>query len=119
MVADLDRSYKPELPHAYPIAYALKGYSMKTDIMNKIIHEVLYALYTRGLYSLVVSYDGQWAKLAFQSSTGEPLTVIELQKRVYNDVKKRSQNALTKDIFERSVVKAESFEDLLQQISYV
>jgi hypothetical protein len=119
MVADLDRSYKPELPHAYPIAYAPKGYSMKTDIMNKIIHEVLYALYTRGLYSLVVSYDGQWAKLAFQSSTGEPLTVIELQKRVYNDVKKRSQNALTKDIFERSVVKAESFEDLLQQISYV
>lgn len=118
MVADLDRAYKPELPHAYPIAYALKGYSMKTDIMDKMIKDVLHKLYIKGLYTPVVSYDGQWAKLAFQSSIGEPLTILELQKKVYNDVKTRSVGALIKDIFERSVVKVESFSDLLETIFY-
>lgn len=55
---------------------------MKTDIMDKMIKDVLHKLYIKGLYTLVVSYDGQWAKLAYmymyQSSIGEPPTILEL-----------------------------------------
>ncbi|CAG2200998.1 unnamed protein product [Mytilus edulis] len=119
MIADLDRCFKPELPHAFPIAYGLKGYSMKTEAMSKMIHDVLYTLYLKGLYTPVVSYDGQWAKLSFQSSSGDPLTILELQKKVFNNVKQRDASTLTKDIFQRCIVKAESFEDMIQKISYV
>jgi hypothetical protein len=34
LIADLDRVYKADLPHGYTIAYAMKGYSMKTDVIR-------------------------------------------------------------------------------------
>lgn len=71
LLGDLDRVYKSELPHAFPIGYGFKGYSMSTETMRKMIKDVLYALFIRGIYTPVVSYDGQWAKLAFQTAEGK------------------------------------------------
>ena len=116
LLGDLDRVYKSELPHAFPIAYGFKGYSMSTETMRKMINDVLYALFIRGIYAPVVSYDGQWGKLAFQAPDGTPLTILELQRQLYNDVKARSVTAVIKNIFETNVVKADTFVDLLENV---
>ena len=116
LVADLDRVYKQELPHAFPVAYGLKGYSMKTEAMRKMIQDVLLCLFMKGLYTPVISYDGQWAKLALQTQHGAPLTLLQLQRNVYNDVKSRSVSVLTRQIFEAGIVKAKDRENFLSQV---
>ena len=89
LVSDLDRAYKAERVHAYPIAYGLRGYSVKSESARKLIQSVLSALFMSGIYTPAVAYDGEWASLAFKTDTGKPLTVLELQRKVYSNVKKR------------------------------
>ena len=119
LLGDLDRVYKSEIPHAFPIAYGFKGYSMSTETMRKMIQDVLYALFLRGIYVPVVSYDGQWAKLAFQAPDGKPLTILELQRQVYNDVKARSVAAVTNSILDTNVVKVDTVADLFEKVDLV
>ena len=116
LLADLDRIHKPEIPNAYPIAYALKGYSMKASVMRNMIEDVFQELFLKGLYTPVVSYDGQWSVLAYRAKDGKALTLLELQKQVYNEVKNMKKGDLTKFIFETGVVKAN--EDLATEIDY-
>lgn len=99
LVADLDRTYKPTIPHALPIAFALKGYNMKTETMRKMLQDELRELFVRGLYVPVISYDGQWAKLAFRDEDGDPLTMLELQKCVSNEIQKRNIKDICDMIF--------------------
>lgn len=116
LVADLDLTYKAEIPHAFPIGFALKGYSMKTDTMRKMLQDVLLALFIRGMYTPVISYDGQWAKLAFQNENGEPLTMLELQKKVASEVQKRSVKDICDQIFQTGLVKLQRNEDVVREL---
>lgn len=68
LVADLDRKYKAEIPHACPIVFVFKGYSMKTEQMQKMLHDVLFRFFCNGIYCPVMSYDGQWAILISRMS---------------------------------------------------
>ncbi|CAC5399607.1 unnamed protein product [Mytilus coruscus] len=103
MLCDLDRMSKPELPHAFPIRYGLKGYSMKTEAMRQMLHDVFLCLFQMGLYTPAISYDGQWAKLSNQDANGKPFTLLGLQKHVYNNVK-LTVVQLTRKIFEAGLV---------------
>lgn len=116
MLCDLDRIYKPELPHAFPVGYGLKGYSMKTEAMRLMLKDVFKCLFQYGLYTPVVSYDGQWAKLAYQDEHGTPLTVIELQKQVYSKVMSKAASQLTKKIFETGELSYVSVDNINQKI---
>ena len=118
LVSDLDRTYKAEKVHAYPIAYGLRGYSVKSESVRKLIQSVLRALFMRGIYTPAVSYDGEWGSLALKTETGTPLTVLELQREVYNDVKKISKAEIIKTVSETAVVKAATFNDLLGQLDF-
>ena len=55
---------------------------MKADAMRNMIKDVLHVLYLKGLYTPVVSYDGQWAVLSYRANDGTPLTLLELQNMV-------------------------------------
>ncbi|VDI02623.1 Hypothetical predicted protein [Mytilus galloprovincialis] len=77
MLCDLDRMSKPELPHAFPIGYGLKGYSMKTEAMRQMLHDVFLYLFQMGLYTPAFFYDGQWAKLSNQDANGKSLTLLD------------------------------------------
>ena len=118
LLADLDRMYKPDVPHAFPVVYAFKGYSMKSESMRKMIQDVLKELFIQGLYTPVVSYDGQWASSAFKDEYGDALTLLELQKQVYNDIKKRTKCQLTEFIFKMASVNSNSYVELLEKIKY-
>jgi hypothetical protein len=118
LLADLDRIYKPEVPHAFPVAYALKGYSMSSETMRKMIQDVLNELFVQGLYTPVVSYDGQWASLSIRDEYGQPLTLLELQRSVYNGVKQMKKNEITERFFKSAQVKVKTLEELIESTDY-
>ena len=41
LLSDLDRMYKPELPHSIPVAYGLEGYSLKSEAMRSMMETIL------------------------------------------------------------------------------
>ena len=105
MISDLDREYNPEHYHAVPIAYALKGYSLPIDILRKMIEHVLVECQGKGLYTPVCSFDGQWCKMAVRDRYNEPLTILQLQKDTYSEVRNLSKGVLMNLLCEMNVVK--------------
>ena len=110
VIADLDRLQISDIPQAVPIAYALKGYSMSVELMRRMLYDVLEACANRGLYTPIVSFDGQWSTLAMRSTTGKPLTIlqhVQMQKDVWRESKATNKSAILKHIFKLNVVKFE------------
>ena len=104
MISDLDREYKSEQLHSIPVAYGLKGYSMPTETLRRMIEDVLSHCKKRGLYVPVVSFDGQWCKLAVRDRDENPLTVLQLQKTVFAGVRRLSKGEIIKSVSESNVV---------------
>ena len=109
LIANLDRVHMPEIHHASPVAYAFKGYSMRSDVMRNMIECVLQECYERGLYTPVVSFDGQWFSLAIRDSSGKPLTMLQLQKDVNAEAKRKSKNDANK-------LYASEFHDVIEKV---
>ena len=63
MLSDLDRTFDPEKTHSIPIAYGLKGYSLRSDVMRSMISFVRSECQKVGLSVPVVSFDGQWSRV--------------------------------------------------------
>ncbi|KAL5016421.1 hypothetical protein ScPMuIL_006010 [Solemya velum] len=91
MLSDLDRLPTLEQPRAVPIAYGLKGYSMKTEVMRKMISHVRRACVDAGLAVPVIAYDGQWNRVSIRDGEGRPQTLLQLQKDVYEETKRKSK----------------------------
>ena len=116
LASNMDRIHKPEVPHAMPIAYAMKGYSMKTEVMRSMIEQVLHECYTRGLYVPVISFDGQWYNIAIRDRHGKPLTMLQLQKDVYSEAKVESKQALLARLYQSNVVHVSDFQTLKDEV---
>ena len=104
MISDLDREYNPENYHAVPIAYALKGYSLPIDVLRKMIEHVLIECQRKGLYTPVCSFDGQWCRMAVRDRYNRPLTILQLQKDTYSEVRNLSKGGLINLLSEMNVV---------------
>ena len=98
MVSDLDRLYKPEIPHSVPVAYGLQGRSLTANTMRKMLKFVISECSKKGLYVPVFSSDGQWYNLYVKDSNDRPLTILQLQKVTWNKVKKLKKNELVDKI---------------------
>ncbi|MES9972477.1 MAG: hypothetical protein ABW092_20780 [Candidatus Thiodiazotropha sp.] len=105
MISDLDREYNPEQYHAVPIAYALKGYSLPIDILRKMIEHVLLECQQKDLYTPVCCFDGQWCRMAVRDRNNKPLTILQLQKDTYSEVRNMSKGVLINTLCEMNVVK--------------
>ncbi|VDI80060.1 Hypothetical predicted protein [Mytilus galloprovincialis] len=102
LISDLDRI------HSTRVGFSMKGYSLTSSVMRKMIDDTLQKCYPNGLYTPVVSFDGQWSQLAVISSNGYPLTILQLQKDVFRESKKN-------DIKNTNIVKAKSLNELIEQ----
>jgi hypothetical protein len=116
MISDLDRQYREEEMHAVPIAYGLKGYSLPNSVMRDIMEYVLLECSKRGLYTPICSFDGQWYKMTVRDRSENPLTMLQLEKKVWEMVKKIPKNDLLKEMTSANLVKAADYEALSQQI---
>lgn len=116
MISDLDRQYREEEMHAVPIAYGLKGYSLLNSVMRDIMEYVLLECSKRVFFTPICSFDGQWYKMTARDRSENPLTMLQLQKKVWETVKKILKNDLLKEMTSANLVKAADYEALSQQI---
>ena len=93
---------------------------MKSDVMRSMIECVLEECYKRGLYTPVVSFDGQWFFLAVRDTSGKPLTILQLQKDAYAEAKHESKSDLVKSMLNANKLNATDFYDVIEKtdISY-
>lgn len=69
LISDLDRIHVREKIYSCPIAYALKWYSLNTNIMRQMINDVLNKCFQEGLYVKVVSNDVQWYNMVIRANS--------------------------------------------------
>ena len=94
ILSDVNRMWKAEIPHAIPVAYAMKGYSLDNDVMRNMCETVMQALHDKEISVVCSTFDGQWNKLASRDQEGRPLTLIQLQRDVATIATKRSKPEL-------------------------
>ena len=96
VLTDTDRDFNKDKPAAVPLAYALKGKSIRLDTARKMVNDVRNYLHEQKCSVLVEAYDGQWAGLVFRDAQNKPLTIFELQRECWSDVNKASKERLLK-----------------------
>ena len=94
LLTDTDHSYNKDKPSSIPVAYALKGRSLKTETTRQMVMDVRNFLYRHKINVLVEAYDGQWSSLVFRDHNGKPLTLFELQRNCWLKFKTMSQEKL-------------------------
>ena len=93
ILSDIDRIHDGEKPNQMPVAYALKGYSLCTDTLRKMISEVRKACCENGIKVVCDVMDGQWAKVVVRSKDGKPLTKIQYNKDIWNRLTKHNKQS--------------------------
>ena len=101
---DSDRSFNKEKPSSIPLAYALKGRSIRISTARKMINVVRDRLKQNGTKILCEAVDGQWSGIVFRDESLRPLTLFELQRDCWLKFAKMSKENLLQ---------------FLQDISYV
>ena len=79
VLSDTDWMHHPEHPNQVCIAYGLKGYSLTTDVLRKML-EVHNRCHEHGINIIADCIDGQWAQIPLQDKAGYPLTRLQFQK---------------------------------------
>ncbi|XP_045178040.2 uncharacterized protein LOC123538138 [Mercenaria mercenaria] len=97
LLADLDRFWKNEQPHAIPVLYFYRGYSLSMDITRKITETCKTACRSNGLDVIVSAADGEFTPLIVRGRDGNPLTQHQLAKDVWKETGKMTKLDMIKD----------------------
>lgn len=100
MLTDLDRIFKPEIPHATPIAYALTGYSITSEKVMNMLSIVRKHCTKTNITVIAECFDGAFARIATRGEKGEPLTILQLSKDTWGKVTKISKSDQVREMFE-------------------
>ena len=98
IASNLDRQHSNLHPLHIPVAYALKGPSLQTEVMRKMLDVVRAAMLESGCKVLAELWDGQWRVLGAVDVEGKPLNRLQLQKDTWKMVSKRGRKILTDDL---------------------
>ena len=96
LCCDLNLKLRDNAIRSAPVCWFPKGYSLDTQTMLKILENVLCVCTSYGLHIPSVSYDGQWHNVCVKDVSGEPLTVLQLQKDVWKRVEHMSKSEILK-----------------------
>ena len=94
LLSDTDREYSKDKPAAVPVAYALKGKSLKVSTAQQMVTDVRDFLHNHDINVLVEAYNGQWADLVFRNHNDKPLTLFELQRDCWPKICKMAKDKL-------------------------
>ena len=61
VLTDTDREYSKDQPNTIPVAYALRGKSLKVSTCRQMMNDVRNTMKENGIDILVEAYDGQWS----------------------------------------------------------
>ncbi|XP_053406396.1 uncharacterized protein LOC128559213 [Mercenaria mercenaria] len=105
LIADLNRLWKKEEPHAVPVTYFYRGHSLSMDIMRKITESCKDVCRSNGLDIVASAADGEFTPIIVRGRQGNPLTQHQLAKDVWKEV-----CLLTKsEILKRLVAETQNF----------
>jgi hypothetical protein len=94
LLADLDRYWKEEQPHAIPVLYFYRGYSLSMETTRKINEKCKAACRDEGLDVIVTAADGEFNTIMVRGRDNKPLTQHQLSKDVWKDVCKFSKSQI-------------------------
>ena len=80
IATDIDREFNKDLPLSVPIAYGLKGKSIRLDTARNMINVVRDKLKVENISVLVEALDGQWSGIVFRDENKNPLTLYDFDK---------------------------------------
>ena len=98
-----------------PIAYAMKGSSLSTNVMRNLIEKVLDECKERNVSILCECCDGQWWKNVFCDIDGNPLTRMQYQKQVWNEVLQIKKNEIINYLIKCSTVSESMLKNISEQ----
>ena len=98
LLADLDRMWKSELPHAVPVMYYYCGYSLPMDKARVLTAHCKRACEEKGLDVVAIASDGEFIPLMVRDRENKPLTMLQLSKDVWNDACKLKKGQLIKHL---------------------
>ena len=104
LLSDTDRCWNPEIPHALPVGYALKGYSLATKTIRNMHDELLQACHQKNINVVCSCFDGQWLKLATRDKNDKPLTLIQLQRDVLENSKHLKREDIVRSLHSAPIV---------------
>lgn len=110
LLSDLDRNVSHNGLYSLPIAFGMKGNSLPCKILREMIEHVLDACSKAGLYVPVCSFDGQWYRIAVRDQNEFPLTLLQLQKDIYHEVKRMSVSEITNKICNMNLVSVDTID---------
>ena len=100
VLTNKDRNTKTEIPCSLPVAYGLKDYRLTTQAMRNATEAVLKSCSEHGLKVLCFATDGQWLNLMNRDASGKPLTLLQLRKDVWDELRSFSKSELISKISE-------------------
>ena len=109
ILSDTDRCYDPQIPYSIPVAYAMKGYSLGVKQMRAMHDTVLQSCHSSGLDIVCSCFDGQWVKVATRDGKDKPLTLLQLQRDVYDESCKMSRNTIINEMLTTRIVDSEGY----------
>ena len=107
LISDVHRTWKPEISHSIPVAYGLKGYSLPARAMRNMCEEILQECFDKGMHVAWTTFDGQWMPLANRDANGKTLTLLQLQKDVWLEVKSKSMAELCQTLSSTKTMKSD------------
>ena len=98
MINDMESKFHMEISNSHPVAYALSGPSMSHEIFREMTDYVIKKCKENGLSVMATSSDGQWHKYCIRDDKNNPLTVLQLQKDVWSEIKSKPKSSLLKEL---------------------
>ena len=94
VITDLDRVFTFDQNYAHIIGYAMKGYSLTTDVYRSMMLQTLDTCKQKGLHVPIVTSDSAFQRVAVRGSNNEPLTLFQAQKDCWAEVTKLQKSAI-------------------------
>ena len=111
---DSDREFNKDKPTSIPMAYALKGRSIRIVTAGKMLNVVCDRLKDNGTSVLFEAVDGQWSGIVFRDEQLKPLTLFELQRDSWMKFANMSKEKLLQFIQDISYVSTDEKEQCRQ-----
>ena len=119
MLSDSDRmKLVNDETYTHPIAYGMKGYSLKVSTVREMIELIRNSLHHNNIPVLCECFDGQWANLAFKDADGEPLTLLHLLNKSWESAHNLSRRGVLLKLKNISTVKTVDLVSVCQDIAY-
>ena len=119
MLSDSDRmKLVNDETYTHPIAYAMKGYSLKVTTIRDMIEKLRNVLHENNIPILCECFDGQWANLAFKDVEGEPLTLLHLMNKSWECARKLNRRGVLLKLKNLSCITTSDLVAVCQDLTY-